>query len=680
MKQKIRTKLNLWFNLLLLFSLSYTTGNAQIFEWTKAVGGANRSTGKDIVVDSLGNIYTIGEFIYSPFTGPADFDPGPGTYNFTESGSFVLKLDKHGNFVWARNFDGVQGGTSNKSITIDRDGNLVLAGIIGGTVDVDPGPGTFLITTNSVIDFLVVKLTADGNFLWAKSMPCDHYNDVYDLTTDVQNNILLCGYFIGEVDMDPGPGVYSLGPAVSSNAFILKLNNNGDFLWAKTLYDLTGSGAGAIRTSNTGDVYVCGGFYNTIFDQLSGTVINSQGQADGFILKLTANGDFVWVRTFGGNDNDGAIAIAIGKDDMIYSTGNFNNTCLFSDGINTFSLTSAGYDDACISKFSPDGDYLWVKQIGNADLTLGDAFNDITLDTAGNIYCMGLFKDSLDADPGPAVNMIASEGDQSTYVLKLGNSGNFKSVGVAKGISYVFGRSLAVDNENNILFTGRYVAGWATGTGIDFDPGPGVYPLFSLAGTAGGNETSFITKWSQLNIVVPLTLLYIEGANKNTYNLVQWKTASEVNTNNFIVQRSVDGIQFYDIADVAAKGYNNNSYEFADLNIANSSFFYYRLKMRNNDGSFTFSKTIFIQIDTKQISFSITPNPAQDLVTINFHTPLPNTEVNIYNTLGSMVMSRSYKIAANSIRINTRQLSSGVYFVKVNAGGKVYQQQLVISK
>ncbi len=106
----------LFLAILLIASL---TTFAQSLKWANKMGGTSNDEGRSIALDASGNVFTTGYF-----NGTVDFDPGPGTFNLTSTGSedvFISKLDVAGNFVWAKQISG----TSNdigQSIAVDASG------------------------------------------------------------------------------------------------------------------------------------------------------------------------------------------------------------------------------------------------------------------------------------------------------------------------------------------------------------------------------------------------------------------------------------------------------------------------------------------------------------------------------------------------------------------------------
>ncbi|MBI2433603.1 MAG: hypothetical protein HYV26_12120, partial [Candidatus Hydrogenedentes bacterium] len=100
------------------------------------------------------------------YLGPADLDPGPGTFILPGTGIFISKLDASGRFIWAKSFVSPEGSYAGLSseIVVDSAGNVYAVGGFRGTVDFDPGPGTFVLTSFSprFEDAFVCKLDAEG--------------------------------------------------------------------------------------------------------------------------------------------------------------------------------------------------------------------------------------------------------------------------------------------------------------------------------------------------------------------------------------------------------------------------------------------------------------------------------------------------------------------------------------
>ena len=451
------------------------------FEWAKNFGGSGFEQGNGIAVDNSGNVYTIGYF-----AGTSDFDPGPGIYSLTANGSadiFISKLDSMGNLVWARAFGSTDWDKGN-SIALDNSGNIYATGFFSDTVDFDPGPGVFNLTSVGITDIFICKLDASGNYLWAKSVGGTDYDFGISIKTDDSGNVYTTGNFLDTVDFDPCAATYSITSMGTYDIFILKLDSSGNYIWVKTFGGQEPQSVSSIDVDASGNVYTTGYFYTSAdFDPGPNVFyLISEGENDVFVSKLDSMGNFIWAKQFGNYDEDEGLSIATDNSGNVYTTGTFKVTVDFDPGQGGYNLISAGSEDIFISKLDSTGSFIWAKSFGNISVEKG---LDITLDNSGNVYAVGQFTGTVDFDPGPGVFNLNSNGDYDLFICKLTSSGNLvwaKSMG-ALGVD--LGGSIAVDDLNNVYTTGYFQST------VDFDPGPGVHNL-----TASGMGDVFILKLS----------------------------------------------------------------------------------------------------------------------------------------------------------------------------------------
>lgn len=454
---------------------------AQDFIWAKHLPGANSSSGSagiSVGLDLAGNIYSTGSY-----TGTVDFDPGPGTFDMTGGGNYISKFDAAGNFLWAKQITVSPGNAvSITAMAVSSTGNVYLTGRFLGTVDFDPGAGTFNMTdfAGFSYDVFVLKLDASGNFVWAKRWGWSDTDEAASIALDGLENVYTTGLFYGlSVDFDPGSGVYNLGSTGSDDIFVSKLNSAGDFVWAISFAGTSFNDNSYSIAARFGDVYVTGAFNQTTdFDPGPGIYnLTSTGGSvqDVFVCKLDNAGVFQWARQMGGTSNDFGYGIAIDVSGNVLTTGKFNGTADFDPGAGIFNL-SAACGGIFISKLDGSGNFVWAKQFvhsTNACVTIqGSA---IAVDASSNILTTGEFYSSIDFDPGAStyiLNSFSSGGD--IYVSKLDASGNFVWARQLGGTGLDIAKSIAV-NAAGTFTTGRF-----QGT-ADFDPGPGVYNLTSSA-------------------------------------------------------------------------------------------------------------------------------------------------------------------------------------------------------
>jgi hypothetical protein len=257
------------------------------FVWAKQMGGSIAyDRGFDIAVDTIKNVYTTGQFSYI-----GDFDPGPGSYSLSSAGSydiFISKLDSLGNFSWAKALNGGGFMSAGLGIVTDPAGNVYTTGYFEWTVDFDPGPSTFSITSTGDKDVFVLKLTTAGNFVWAKNMGGGAPDNAFAIDLDSLGNVYTTGHFTGNAaDFDPGPGTYTFA-ASGDDLFISKLDNNGNFSWAKRLGSTSGEFGYGIAVDNSHNVYTTG-FFNGVLDfdpNVGVSNLNGTGGSNIFVHKM----------------------------------------------------------------------------------------------------------------------------------------------------------------------------------------------------------------------------------------------------------------------------------------------------------------------------------------------------------------------------------------------------------
>lgn len=430
----------------------------QNFQWAKQIGGVGWDEVTSIKTDN-NNVYTVGLFI-----GTVDFDPGIGVFNLTSVGekdAFICKLDPAGNFMWAKHYGDSASIDEKSALGIDSSGNLYITNSFLGTVDFDPGPGSFYLTSQGMDrDVFIQKLDVNGNFIWAKqiggpfvpSFPTPAHSNA--IAVDSSGNLYLTGYFDGTVDFDPD-SAFTFDMTSQFNAsdiFVCKLNTDGNFIWAKQFTGTQSQGGVgyAIAVDGSGNVYSTGTIGGTVdLDPGLNTfylTTSVPNQTEIYISKLDSFGNFLWAKPMGPGEGS---AIVVDENNTIYSSG----------------WTPLGYTPV-INKHDSAGNLLWAKQLG------GMNGQSIALDNNGNVYTTGLCFGTNDFDPGPGVFNLTG-GNSDSFISKLDSLGNFLWAGLLAGTNQVWVNGITIDMNNNI-----YTAGFFNET-ADFDPSVSTFNLIS---------------------------------------------------------------------------------------------------------------------------------------------------------------------------------------------------------
>ncbi|OHD59920.1 MAG: hypothetical protein A2096_00860 [Spirochaetes bacterium GWF1_41_5] len=255
------------------------------YGWTKTMGSTGTDRANAVVTDSSNSVFIAGIFYNT-----VDFDPGAGTDNKTSAGSadlFLTKINSDGTYGWTKTF----GGTSWEyvvGINADSSGNIFITGYFTLTADFDPETSTDNRTSKGGYDIFLTKFNNNGNYAWTKTLGSTGFDVGYDIAIDNSGNIYLTGYFHSTVDFDPGAGIDNITSAGGADIFLLKLNSDGGYAWAKTMgssgYDI----GMAITIDLSDNVFSTGFFENTVdFNPGTGTDIKtSAGSYDIFLTKF----------------------------------------------------------------------------------------------------------------------------------------------------------------------------------------------------------------------------------------------------------------------------------------------------------------------------------------------------------------------------------------------------------
>ncbi|HYE76672.1 MAG TPA: hypothetical protein VEI97_01670, partial [bacterium] len=269
------------------------------FVWVATVGAEDDYPGGTAIAPG-GEVYLVGTF--SP---PQDFDPGPGTEFRTQGNAYCLKLSAAGAFQWVQTWDAPLQ-IYNSRVVVDAGGNPRISGIFRGTVDFDPGAGTANHTSGTdAYDPFLVALGAAGQYQWSRNWGGGTGSQQllpWGLDISPVGQYAVANVLTGTGDFDPGPGVANLTAVGQGDAYVLKLDSAGNYLWARSWGGPFSDGANGVEFDAAGNVRVAGEFHDTVdFDPGAGVVNRTAvGSTDGFALALDAAGTFQWVGTFGG--------------------------------------------------------------------------------------------------------------------------------------------------------------------------------------------------------------------------------------------------------------------------------------------------------------------------------------------------------------------------------------------
>lgn len=243
--------------------------NAGNFIWAKSIGSSSTGiiNGQSMTIDASNNVYITGYFqndiINFDPAGSATATLSPGT-NGTQ---FFAKYDNSGNYTWAKAIDAMNNSAFSMGLSIaTASGNVYVTGYFAGTVDFDPDAlGTATLSsimsgTLSLQNIFFAKYNSNGDYLWAKSLDGDGSRS-YAMALDALGNIYLTGYFGGTTNFNPAGNTNLTSASGSNDIFFSKYDNNGNYLWAKSIYANSAQESYAIAVDASNNVYIAGSFF-----------------------------------------------------------------------------------------------------------------------------------------------------------------------------------------------------------------------------------------------------------------------------------------------------------------------------------------------------------------------------------------------------------------------------------
>jgi hypothetical protein len=389
-------------------------------------------------VDGDENLYITGEL-----RGTIDVDPGPGVANITSTnggadyGMYMAKYNSAGQLQWARTLAANE--LAPVRVAVDGDGNLIVASNFTATpsdppMDVDAGPGQFLVQERGDYDLVVLKYSASGDFVWSRQFGdagTSQTGNIPTLGVNAQGDVFVSGAFKGTIDLDPGPQVSTVvnGDATTFDRYLAHLDSAGNYVWG---YATEGPGQISFRDvafAADGGILL-GGFFTGTTDVQSGagevTLTSTGTGANGVIVKLNSDASVAWAKPFGGGGTN-VTEVDLDAEGNIYLGGSFGTsspvTADFDPGPSVYELsTPASNETAYAMSLTGDGDFRWAAALGGD--TGRSQVEGLGVTPDGALQLSGSFRGAGDFDPNPdSQRWLSSDGrnprNQTVFIVTL---------------------------------------------------------------------------------------------------------------------------------------------------------------------------------------------------------------------------------------------------------------------
>ncbi|CAN5242028.1 hypothetical protein BH09BAC2_BH09BAC2_22470 [soil metagenome] len=191
------------------------------------------------------------------------------------------------------------------------------------------------------------------------------------------------------------------------------------------------------------------------------------------------------------------------------------------------------------------------------------------------------------------------------------------------------------------------------------------------------DHPEYVALMLQCTGAIPVTLINFTAIKNDNNVVLHWYATREKNFKNYEVQRSNNGIDFYNIGVVDAKNLGN--YYFKDADLPNINKVYYRLRLVDIDGHFDFSSIASVKLNNNFSNAVIYPNPASGQINIQLPEVLEEqTLINVFDAIGNKVKTLNAAKGESNINVSVSNLSAGRYFINFSNHLQIFKKSFVI--
>ena len=549
----------------------------------------------------------------------------------------------------------------------------------------------------SLFNFSILNMQAQS-WEWARMGSPNNQTAGSSNCSDKFGNVYVTGFF---TETNITFGNYTLQNNSPYNSlFLVKYNNNGDVIWAKTTSNLNTnqSETRGICCDPDGNVLLTGLYWQSIkLGAITVSSTSSWGLYDSFLAKFDSAGNVLWAKTVG---NGSILTTAVCSDVIgnVYLTGVFDADTLRlgSTYLTNSGMPSWSWDQFTI-KYNSAGSEIWAKSIGGP---YTEGSNSICTDLKQNVFVTGSFLSITCDIDGIILNNAASDSTNDIFIVKYDHDGNLSWANTYGGPSIDEGTDVVSDKLGNV-----YITGFFRGDSLYFGslniPGSG-YNIPNPQTLCGG--TTFLLKldsignevWGRSYDQTFLNLGKCASIDDSGYIYVSGHFAGSLinsqgsfpsyggrsiyiskydDTGNLIYTKIAGGENIEEIysicndpsGSVFITGYSSSSYidfgnihlTFGPLSTTTANRFLYTAKLNNS--------TLTTGMNTEsRIDFNVYPNPTSGLLHIAYKFS-GQVEIKLIDLFGRIIINRKENITGDEllVQLNSDNIAKGTYVLSI---------------
>jgi len=410
--------------------------------WVVQIGGTGYERAYSIATTTDGNLIAVGQFEGAVQVGQQTITSHGGT------DIYVAKIDStNGDVIWAKALGGTSGETA-ASVVLDDSDDIYVAGTFAGSVDFGGGN---VLTAAGNTDALFLKLTADGDVVWAHGIGGADY-DYGDAVAVRGDTLVVSAQYRGSITVS-GTNYASHG---YYDVFLAEYSLAGASNWAKSVGG-TGIDLGlGLAVDGDGNVVLAGRFGNTA--DFGGGSIDAGSSGKGYIAKYDGGtGAFLYAKPLGsaavaGTSQVNAATVDASKNIIV--VGPFSGSIDFGDGS---AITSSNpYGDMYAAKYSPAGALIWVKTFSTSANDQAPIPTSVSANAVGDVAFTGNFCGTVSLG-GPMLVSASACPNNDVFAARLAaaDGAHVNSVR-AGGQGDEFGQGVTQTMDGRFFVSGRF--------------------------------------------------------------------------------------------------------------------------------------------------------------------------------------------------------------------------------
>jgi len=602
-------------------------------QWDKTFGGTDNDYLYAVVQTTDGG-YILGGNSYSPISG----DKTQGVWGAGDY--WIVKTDALGNMLWDKNYGGV-GNDILYDICLTADGGYILTGYSTSGISGDKATANW-----GSFDYWIIKIDSLGIMQWEQDYGGTWADIATSLKPAVQGGYLLAGYSLSGISGNKTQPTWGL-----SDFWIIKIDSLGNIQWDK---DFGGTDIDYLYSfvQTADEEFVFAGLsYSGISGDKSEPLWGTD--PDFWILKTDSLGNKLWDKDYGGTNGEDEFGSIVQTTDGGYlMAGNS-----YSNISGNKTENNLGMEQSWILKTDSSGNKLWDKTL----LTNTSGDDEIGLAVQTNDGCYAMANYTLGGIGGDKSQ--ASQGARDYWIIKFCEA---LQAGFASPSFICPGSCIDFTNLSFNATSYQWSFPGATpDSSNDVNPTnicystPGSYDVELIASNANGSDTLLLPNYITV-FPAPLpqsitqsgdTLFAIVGS-----SLYQWYFNSNI----------INGASDYFYVAQQSGNYNVVA---TDINGCEVE------AVINN----VIAETKLAVGPEVSGQLAIFPNPVNDELRVMSSGFGVTAEISIYNVMGERVLIQESRRKIQEEIIDVSKLGSGLYYIEVKSGEKIFRSKFVKS-